>query len=115
MVHGADFNRDLLSVQGSRPLAEPRHALCHVPSRCLYLPNCSLIPKPIVYREIRLGRNVFATHSPNFDAISTSGDVRAGDLYAMIDPRLREVIEEEGIMLTTWRELHERRAQLDGE
>ena len=72
-----------------------------------------------VVRNLEPGVTQIIVHaiepSPNFDAISTSGDVRAGDLYAMIDPRLREVIEEEGIILTTWRELHERRAQLDGD
>lgn len=44
-----------------------------------------------------------------FDKISSSGDVRLGDLNAMLDPRLRKAIEDEKIVLTTWRELMERR------
>jgi predicted glycoside hydrolase/deacetylase ChbG (UPF0249 family) len=47
--------------------------------------------------------------SETFPFISDSGPTRQGDLDAMVDPRLRRVIEEEGILLTTWRELMERR------
>jgi predicted glycoside hydrolase/deacetylase ChbG (UPF0249 family) len=32
-----------------------------------------------------------------------------GDLNAMLDPEVKKVAEEEGIILTTWRELKERR------
>jgi len=49
--------------------------------------------------------------SETFPFISDSGPTRQGDLDAMLDPRLRRVIEEEGILLTTWRELQERRAK----
>lgn len=45
----------------------------------------------------------------NFDVISSSGVLRRGDLKAMLDPRIKEVIEEEGIVMTTFRELMERR------
>lgn len=44
-----------------------------------------------------------------FGQISTSGTVRLGDLKAMIDPRLRKALADERIVLTTWRELMERR------
>ncbi|MFP4500545.1 MAG: polysaccharide deacetylase family protein [Candidatus Hydrogenedentota bacterium] len=44
-----------------------------------------------------------------FPEISGSSATRKGDMEAMIDPRLAAVIEEEGIILTTWRELKERR------
>jgi hypothetical protein len=44
-----------------------------------------------------------------FEHISSSGTTRLGDLNAMLDPRLRKAIEEEGIVLTTFRELMERR------
>ncbi|MEX2015421.1 MAG: polysaccharide deacetylase family protein [Candidatus Hydrogenedentales bacterium] len=47
-----------------------------------------------------------------FDDISSSGVVRQGDLNAMIDPRLKQAIEEEGIVLTTFRELKQRRDQV---
>ncbi|MCZ6656891.1 MAG: hypothetical protein O7C67_06310 [Gammaproteobacteria bacterium] len=44
-----------------------------------------------------------------FEYISDSGEGRLGDLEAMLDPRLRAVIEAEAIVLTTWRELMARR------
>ncbi len=51
-------------------------------------------------------------HTPNFDEISGSGVTRQGDLNAMLDPKLKQVVEEEGIILTSWRELLERRKAL---
>lgn len=51
--------------------------------------------------------------TPNFDQISSSGVKRGGDLNAMLDPRLKKVIEEEGILLTSWRELIERRKKAE--
>ncbi|NLN94034.1 MAG: ChbG/HpnK family deacetylase [Candidatus Hydrogenedens sp.] len=50
--------------------------------------------------------------SENFDAISTSGVTREGDLNAMLDPGLKALIEEEGIVLTSWKEIQERRNAL---
>ncbi len=47
-----------------------------------------------------------------FDKISSSSTVRLGDLNAMLDPRLRKAIEDEKIVLTTWRELMQRRKAL---
>ncbi|MCJ8166961.1 polysaccharide deacetylase family protein [Pontibacter sp. E15-1] len=44
-----------------------------------------------------------------FAEISDSGPTRHGDLLAMLDPALREVIRKEKIILTTWRELKARR------
>jgi predicted glycoside hydrolase/deacetylase ChbG (UPF0249 family) len=44
-----------------------------------------------------------------FKHFSSSGDTRKGDLLAMIDPALKEAIQQEGIILTTWRELKQRR------
>jgi predicted glycoside hydrolase/deacetylase ChbG (UPF0249 family) len=44
-----------------------------------------------------------------FSHISSSGETRKGDLLAMMDPALRKAIEQQGIILTTWRELKERR------
>ncbi|WP_240410094.1 polysaccharide deacetylase family protein [Flavisolibacter nicotianae] len=46
-----------------------------------------------------------------FPYISDSGPVRKGDLLAMLDPALKKAIQTEGIILTTWRELKQRRAQ----
>jgi len=48
-----------------------------------------------------------------FTEITDSGDTRKGDLLAMLDPRLREYIEKEGIILTTFKELHKRRKMLN--
>ncbi len=45
----------------------------------------------------------------NFAFISDSGPTRRGDMLAMLDPRLKDVLRSEGIVLTTWRELGERR------
>jgi len=44
-----------------------------------------------------------------FPHISDSGPTRKGDLLAMLDPALKKCIEDEKIILTTWRELKERR------
>ena len=44
-----------------------------------------------------------------FAQISSSGTTRLGDLKAMLDPRLRQALADEHIVLTTWRELMERR------
>ncbi|MGC8750722.1 polysaccharide deacetylase family protein [Hydrotalea sp.] len=51
-------------------------------------------------------------NSPLFQFISDSGPTRRGDLLAMIDPRLKAFINQNGIILTTWRELMQRRGQL---
>jgi chitin disaccharide deacetylase len=47
-----------------------------------------------------------------FPHISDSGPVRRGDLLAMLDPALKKALEKEGVVLTTWRELKERRSRL---
>lgn len=47
-----------------------------------------------------------------FDRISGSGGSRYADMLAMIDPDLRAYIESEGIMLTTWQEVMERRKRV---
>lgn len=47
-----------------------------------------------------------------FPFISDSGITRHGDLLAMLDPALRKYIQIEGIILTTWRELMERRSRI---
>lgn len=45
------------------------------------------------------------------DVITNGRELLYGDYFAMINPKIEKVIEEEGIILTTWRELHERRAK----
>lgn len=44
-----------------------------------------------------------------FPLITSSSNLRLEDLKAMTDPQLRQTIKDEGIILTTWRELKERR------
>lgn len=44
-----------------------------------------------------------------FDKISDSGDIRRADMLAMLDPDLRAFLKREGFVLTTWREVMERR------
>ena len=64
-------------------------------------------------RELRPGVTMMIMHCTEpteiFAHISGSGASRLGDLEAMLDPKLRAVIEEDGIVLTTWRELMARR------
>lgn len=66
-------------------------------------------------RRARPGVTMIILHatepSESFRFISSSGPTRKGDLDAMLDPRLRRVIEEEGLILTTWRELMRRRRE----
>ena len=44
-----------------------------------------------------------------FPLITSSSNLRLEDLKAMIDPELRKTVQVEGISLTTWRELQQRR------
>ena len=44
-----------------------------------------------------------------FPLITSSSNLRLEDLRAMIDPELRRTVEQEGIKLTSWRELKQRR------
>lgn len=47
-----------------------------------------------------------------FTHISDSGPVRKGDLLTMINPVFKQALQDEHIILTTWRELMERRAKV---
>ena len=48
-----------------------------------------------------------------FEHISDSGPLRKGDLLAMMDPMFKKALEKEGIILTTWRELMQRREKIN--
>ncbi|WP_199736689.1 hypothetical protein [Fibrisoma montanum] len=48
---------------------------------------------------------------PSFTSISGSGPTRRGDMLAMMDPALKAFVEQEGIIVTTWHELSNRRAK----
>jgi len=47
-----------------------------------------------------------------FSAISSSGPTREAELKLMLDKDIKQLIADEGIVLTTWRELQKRRAAL---
>lgn len=49
--------------------------------------------------------------TPNFDHISDTGKKRKGDLLAMTDPRLKAFLKQQGFILTSWREVMERRVK----
>jgi len=50
--------------------------------------------------------------SPVFKYITGSGPVRKGDLLTMINPVFKKALQDQGIILTTWRELKERRDRI---
>jgi hypothetical protein len=47
-----------------------------------------------------------------FAQISGSGSLRKGDMLAMTDPAFKKALKDEGIILTTWRELMQRREKI---
>jgi len=59
------------------------------------------------------GVAMFIVHSSvvtdDFRQISGSGDSRNADMLSMMDPELKDYIRRKGIILTTWREMMERR------
>jgi hypothetical protein len=67
-------------------------------------------------RQLKPGLTMVIMHctspSPLFGFISSSGKTRKGDLLAMTDPAFRKFLEKEGIILTTWREVKERRQKV---
>jgi len=68
-------------------------------------------------RSVKPGITMVIMHCTNttevFEHISDSGPTRRGDYLAMMDPRLKAFIEKEGIILTTWREMKERRDKVN--
>ena len=68
-------------------------------------------------RTLKPGVTMVIVHcaEPNevFPVITSSVDIRHGDLLAMIAPELKAAIGEEGIQLTTWREMMERRKKVN--
>jgi len=68
-----------------------------------------------VLRAVKPGITYVIMHciklTDEFSYISSSWAVRHGDFLAMMNPALRRFIEQEGIILTTMRELMERRRQ----
>jgi predicted glycoside hydrolase/deacetylase ChbG (UPF0249 family) len=66
--------------------------------------------------ELKPGLTMVIMHctSPSeiFSDITDSERIRKGDLLAMKDPEFRKFLEKEKIILTTWREVKERRAKI---
>lgn len=66
--------------------------------------------------SVKAGVTVVLIHctdaGEHFKYISDSGNTRNGDLTAMADPELKEFIQQQGFILTTWRELQDRRDHL---
>lgn len=66
--------------------------------------------------EVKPGLTMMIMHctqpSEIFGHISGSGTHRKGDMLAMMDPVLKTFIQQQGIILTTWREVMERRKKL---
>lgn len=64
-------------------------------------------------RTLKPGVTQYIVHctrpSESFKTISSSGPKRLAELEAMICPEVKKTIEEEKIILTTWRELKQRR------
>ena len=67
-------------------------------------------------KEIKPGITYMIMHctigDPHFSKISDSGKIREADYLAMTNPALKEFIQREGIILTTMRELMERRKKI---
>ena len=64
-------------------------------------------------KELKQGLTMVIMHcsapSEIFRHITDSGQIRKGDLLAMINPEFKKFLDAEGIILTTWREAKERR------
>lgn len=67
-------------------------------------------------RNLKPGLTMVIMHCTDptevFPIISGSTQTREGDLLAMIDPKLKAYIEKEGIILTTFREIMQRRQRM---
>jgi hypothetical protein len=49
---------------------------------------------------------------PEFKYISDSGPTRRGDMLAMMNPAFKKALADQGIILTTWREVKQRRDRI---
>jgi chitin disaccharide deacetylase len=67
-------------------------------------------------RDLKPGLTMVIMHCTQptevFPHITDSGQIRKGDLLAMTDPAFRKFLEQEKIILTTWREVMEKRSQI---
>lgn len=67
-------------------------------------------------KELKPGITMLIMHctepSEEFQQISDSGPSRKADLEAMLSPAFKNALKEQGIILTTWRELKQRRDRI---
>lgn len=67
-------------------------------------------------RELKPGITMIIVHcaqpTEEWPIFTSSSETRLNDLKLMTDPDLKKVIEEEKLILTTWREMMERRKQV---
>lgn len=67
-------------------------------------------------KELKPGLTMLIMHctAPTevFKEISDSGPSRKADLEAMLDPAFKKALQQQGIILTTWREIKQRRDKL---
>lgn len=67
-------------------------------------------------RSLQPGVTMMIMHctnaSPAFSHISDSGPLRRGDMLAMLNPAFKKALKDQGIILTTWRELMSRRQKV---
>jgi chitin disaccharide deacetylase len=67
-------------------------------------------------KDLKPGLTMVIMHctqtSEIFPKISDSGKIRKGDLLAMTDPEFKKYLEKEKIILTTWREIKEKRPHI---
>lgn len=70
------------------------------------------------FKELKPGVTMVIMHCTNptevFGKISDSGIIRKADLLAMTSPVFKKYITDNKIILTTWRELMERRSKIGG-
>lgn len=66
--------------------------------------------------SLKPGLTMIIMHCTNtseiFKHISDSGFTRRADMLAMMDPAFKKALEKQGIILTTWREIKERRDRI---
>jgi len=67
------------------------------------------------FKLLRPGLTMVIMHCTDptevFAHISDSGPAREADLYVMLSPEFRQFLKDEGIIVTTWREIKHRRDQ----
>lgn len=68
-------------------------------------------------KELKPGLTMVIMHCTNpsevFQHITDSGRIRKGDLLAMTDPAFKKFLMDEKIILTTWKEISERRKKIN--